>query len=594
LFDSLTVSEWLRVMMGGVRFDLSAIQYLNIFFILGMILPFASNRRVIGVLDGLFVITNSIGLLLNCIDIVYYPFNLKRMSWSTFSELGTLNNANELLSSFVLRYYGIVLVWVLLVISLLWIVKYFKSDLRRYSWHSYVDGSIITILVVLVIFRGNFRYSSMPLGMRDAGKYVSSPQSVALVFNTPFTVLRTMSEKPLGRYSYFESEKELEEIFNPVQKNEPIKPFDRMNVVILVLESFSEEASGIGNTTGRTFMPFTDSLRRKSLYSEYSVANGKKSIEALPALWSSIPSFEQPYVSSKYNSNRLYGLPKILKDAGYHTSFFHGAPNGSMGFESFSHLMGIDHYFGKNEYNNNSDYDGIWGIWDEPFLNYYSKKLKEFPQPFFSTVFTLSSHDPFKVPEKYQNALPGGEHPIYKTFAYTDQSLRKFFENIKNEPWFNNTVFVISADHTSPQNSGAEFFNSLGVFRIPLFFYVPGRDISGKSDKVFQQIDVMPTVLGILNYPQPFVSFGKNVLNSSSPDFAVDRYGNYQYLYGDFLLKLDAENKGVQLYEFKKDKILQNNLIDSKPEVAASLERKFKGFIQQFQNRMIEDRFTVK
>jgi phosphoglycerol transferase MdoB-like AlkP superfamily enzyme len=314
----------------------------------------------------------------------------------------------------------------------------------------------------------------------------------------------------------------------------------------------------------------------------------------LPAVWGSIPSLEQPYVLTKYASNKVYSLPQLLKDEGYHTSFFHGAPNGSMGFTALANIMGIDHYYGKNEFNNNSEFDGIWGIWDEPFLQYFGKKLNELPQPFFSTVFTLSSHDPFKVPAKYEKTLPEGVHPIYKTFAYSDHSLKMFFDKVKNEPWFNNTVFVITADHTGAVSTLPEFSNSLGRFRIPIFFYAPGLAIAQKSDRVFQQLDVLPTVLEILQYDKPFVSFGKNLLDPSSKNFAVNKYETYQYIYGNHLLKLDANYKGIELYEYKTDLKLKFNIIDANKDLADKIEMEFKAFLQQFQNRLIEDRFTVK
>ncbi len=263
-----------------------------------------------------------------------------------------------------------------------------------------------------------------------------------------------------------------------------------------------------------------------------------------------------------------------------------------MGFQSFANLMGIEHYYGKDEFGNNAEYDGIWGIWDQPFLKYYANTLKTFPQPFFSTVFTVSSHDPFKVPAAAEDKYPSGPHPIFKAFSYTDDGVRKFFASIKNEPWFTNTLFVITADHTSPKCDLPEFRNSVGVFRVPIFFYQPGADLSGKSERIFQQTDIMPTVLQILNYREPYVTFGKNLLASDSPDFAVNKYENYQYLSGAHILKFNAENKGVELYNYRQDKFLKNNLIHQEKERAAALEKEFKAYIQQFQNRMIDDRFT--
>ncbi|MCD8540294.1 MAG: sulfatase-like hydrolase/transferase [Leadbetterella sp.] len=596
IFGVLAPQEWFWVLAGGLRFDVVAVLYINLLYILFTLLPTGRHAGAARVFDVLFIVTNAAGLLLNCIDSAYYAFNLKRITWTSLGELKGFNNATELLSSFLLRYWYVWAIWLLFIAALILIVRNLRSSGQKYSPHAYLDIFLLTFILLMFGFRGNLRYSTRPLGLNDAGKYVQSPQNVALVFSTPFSIFRTIAETKLEKYTYFPDEKEAETYFNPVQQVEGEGDFRKMNVIILVLESFSEEASSIANpdTSTNRFMPFTDSLRRKSFYSEYSFANGKKSIEALPAIWGSIPSYTQPYVLSKYSSNKIYGLPHILKDKGYHTSFFHGAPNGSMGFQSFAHLMGIDHYYGKDEFDNNAEFDGIWGIWDQPFLDFFSKTLKTFPEPFLSTVFTVSSHDPFKVPKEAENRYPSGPHPIFKAFAYTDDGLRKFFESIRNEPWFNNTIFVISADHTSPKCDLPEFRNSIGVFRIPVFFHVPGLDLAGKSGRVFQQTDIMPTVLQIMQYDQPFVSFGKNLLSDKTADFAVNKYENYQYIYGDFLLKMDAGNKGVGLYRYKTDKLLEKNLVDTDPGTAGLLEKNFKAYIQQFQNRMIDDRFTVK
>ncbi|MBX2953247.1 MAG: sulfatase-like hydrolase/transferase [Leadbetterella sp.] len=596
IFGPLSATEWFWVLVGGLRFDVVAVLYINLLYILFTLLPPGRHAGATRVFDVLFVVTNAIGLLLNCIDSAYYAFNLKRIAWGSLGELKGFNNATELLSSFLVRYWYVWAAWLLFIGALVLIVRYVRSTRQKYNAHTYVDVFLLTFILCMFGFRGNLRYSTRPLGLNDAGKYVRSPQNVALVFSTPFSIFRTIGEARLEKYSYFSDEKELEALYNPVQQSEGEGPFRKMNVVVLVLESFSEEASSVSNTNTTTnrFMPFVDSLRKKSFYTEYSFANGKKSIEALPSIWGSIPSYTQPYVLSEYSSNKIYSLPLILRDKGYHTSFFHGAPNGSMGFQSFANLMGIDHYYGKDEFGDNSQFDGIWGIWDQPFLAYYSKTLKTFPQPFFSTIFTVSSHDPFKVPKEVENKYPSGPHPIFKAFSYTDDGLRKFFESIKHEPWFQNTIFVISADHTSPKCDLPEFRNSVGVFRIPVFFYVPGMDLAGKSDRVFQQTDIMPTVLQIMQYDQPYVSFGKNLLSPKTKDFAVNKYENYQYIYGDFLLKLDAGNKGVGLYRYKTDKLLEKNLLETEPDTAQLLERNFKAYIQQFQNRMIDDRFTVK
>lgn len=596
LFGVLESREWLNIILGGIRFDVVAVLYINLLYILIITTPLIRNTSINKIADVIFVISNSVGLLLNCIDTAYYEFNLKRMTWTSLGELKDFNNAGALFSSFLVDYWYVWAIWIIFIALLFLIVRKIQPKHKLYGGHTYVDLFLLTIILSIIGFRGDLRYSTRPLGLNDAGQYVESPQNVALIFSTPFSIFRTVSEQKINPYNYFSDEKELESVFNPVYTVPGEGDFKPMNVIILVLESFSEVASSISNTdtTTNRFMPFVDSLRRQSFYSEYSLANGKKSIEALPTIWGSIPSYSQPYVLSKYASNHIYGLPKILKDKGYHTSFFHGAPNGSMGFVSFSHIMGIDHYYGKDEFNNNSEFDGIWGIWDQPFMQYFGETIKTFPEPFMSTIFTISSHDPFKVPKGLEDQYPDGPHPIYKTYAYSDDAVRQFFDQIKDEPWYKNTLFVFTADHTAPKITQPEFSTSLGRFRVPVFFYAPGLELPGKSDRIFQQADIMPTVLDLLNYKEPFVTFGKNLLDSTTLDFGVNKYENYQYLYEDFLLKLNGDNEPVGLYRYKEDKLLEHNIISQQESKAANLSDRFRGYIQQFQNRLIEDRFIAE
>jgi phosphoglycerol transferase MdoB-like AlkP superfamily enzyme len=98
-----------------------------------------------------------------------------------------------------------------------------------------------------------------------------------------------------------------------------------------------------------------------------------------------------------------------------------------MGFDAFANQSGFADYFGKGEYGNDDDFDGIWGIWDEKFLHYYSKKMSEFKQPFFTTLFTVYSHHPYQLQEEYQDKFKGGSLPIYRTIEYSDWALKRFF-----------------------------------------------------------------------------------------------------------------------------------------------------------------------
>ena len=175
-------------------------------------------------------------------------------------------------------------------------------------------------------------------------------------------------------------------------------PMHKKNVFVIILESFSSEHIGalthqIGNKN-TDFTPFLDSLAEKSLVFE-GFANGKRSIEGIPAILASLPTWmTEDFITSQYSSNKFNSLASILKAEGYNTSFFHGGKNGTMGFDAFSKSAGFEFYYGKNEYPDQSDFDGSWGISDEPYLQYIAKTLNTTPEPFLGSciyAFVASS-----------------------------------------------------------------------------------------------------------------------------------------------------------------------------------------------------------
>lgn len=289
----------------------------------------------------------------------------------------------------------------------------------------------------------------------------------------------------------------------------------------------------------------------------------------------------------------MQSLPYLLGKEGYHSSFFHGAPNGSMGYLAFSNLIGIDQYYGMNEYGNKDHFDGYWSIFDEEFFQFFAGKLNAFNQPFISVIFSSSSHHPFVLPERYAGKFPEGPHPINRSIGYTDMAVKRFFENVSKKDWYDNTLFVITADHCQSEPQMAEYLTSTGSFEVPVFFYTPDGSLKGEDDRLMQQIDIMPVVLGCLNYNKPYFAFGSDVLHGNGDNCVVNYInGNYQLFYRDYVIISDGtETKG--LYRFKTDRLLEHNLAGTVGSVQDTLEVKVKAFIQQYNNRMIDNRISL-
>jgi phosphoglycerol transferase MdoB-like AlkP superfamily enzyme len=301
----------------------------------------------------------------------------------------------------------------------------------------------------------------------------------------------------------------------------------------------------------------------------------------------------EPYISSPYSNNQITTLAGLLKKKGYYTAFFHGGTNGTMGFDAFAGMAGYDDYYGRTEYNNEKDYDGNWGIWDEEFLQYTARTVNQKKQPFFATLFTLTSHHPYPVPERYKAKFPEGPLPIEKCIAYTDYSLRRFFETAKTMPWFKNTLFVFSADHTSISKDPF-YMNKCGNNSIPIIYYMPGSDLTGMDSTITQQIDIQPSILDYINYPGEQFCFGTSVFDSTSIHSAlVYNFGPFQFMQDGYLMEFDGQ-KATELYQIGNDSLLTNNILPVAPERSAKMEKRAKAIIQTYQQALINNKMVIK
>lgn len=585
-FENVTAKSFL----GGIHFDVSAIAYTNLIFAFFHLLPGKINYsdRYQKFLKIGFFSVNFIFMLTNFVDFEYYKFTGRRSTFGMITASGMENEIGGLIFSFLIEFWYLPILAILIGFSF-WKLLPNGEKSRELSSGWLQKGKqallfLICIGFLIVLGRGGIQ--KKPIKIVDAVNYGSINQS-ALVLNTPFCILMTIGKKETLESPKYFDEKELVEIFNPITEFKKDGDNNRKNVVILILESFGRENIQRGQT------PFLDELIEKSLFFENGFANGKLSIDAVPSTLSSIPSLmNHSLITSSYAINDVYGLPKIMKANGYSTSFFHGAFNGSQNFDQYCKVAGFDNYFGKNEYDGSDAFDGRWGIFDEEFMQFFSEKLTSFKAPFFATLFTISSHNPYIIPEKYNGKFPKGTTKIQESIAYTDFALKRFFETASKQEWFKNTLFVITADHTSSEPTEPKFKTNVGKFRVPILFFDPSNpSINGKNEKNLQQIDIMPSIIDYLNIESKMITYGKSY--QSEKDFVVYYLDNiYHYISGDYYLAFDGK-KAIGLYNIKKDELLSTNLIKSENEKAAEMERFIKAYIQSFNERMIENKLVL-
>ena len=600
-FPKVTFASFLTILKGGLMFDVSALIYLNAVYMLLFLLPFQFkfSNWYQKLLKWIFVIVNGVGLAFNLIDIVYFRYILKRTTASMFDVAAFDAGNTNLILRFFYDFWYILLILIILVVSLSILYSLVKPKPLRFRKPFFYSLSGIPIIFVIVILsvigvRGGWRHSTRPINMNNAGAFVNAPEEMSIVQNTPFCIMRTWGKKAFVQKKYFASEAELEQLYSPVHVPDSIGPARTDNVVIIILESYARAFVGSLNPhlepRDKMHTPFLDSLIHESLVFPNAFANGRKSIDAIPSVTASIPALVLPYVVSDRSGNAINSIAGLLATQGYQTAFFHGAPNGSMGFDAFTKIAGFHKYFGRDEYGNDGDFDDIWGIWDEPFFQFFAREMNNMSEPFATTLFSVSSHHPYEIPEKYKGRFPEGRIPLNKCIRYTDHALQKFFDTASKMPWFENTLFVITADHAT-ESEIPEYYTSVNRFAIPIVFYKPDGSLKGMDNGLAQQIDIMPTVLSYLNFPTPYIAFGNNLLDKNSRRFAINYIqDSYQFLIGDYVLYL-TDDEFTAVYNRKDDPLLKENLV-GKIDLVQEQQLQ-KAIVQQFNNRMAENRMVI-
>lgn len=607
--EGLTAGHLAEMFRGSLMFDTTAIVYSNALYVLLMLFPlwFKETEAYHRFCRILFVVTNSICLAINLADAVYFPFTLRRTTTSVFREFGNENNLWGIIATELVRHWYLVVLFV----AITWLMyklyriprsRIFDFQSLRSRWlFAGINFLCLAVAAVLCVSgaRGGLQSGVRPITINNANEYVNRPVECALVLNTPFALMRTIGKSVFSVPTYYPSLEASAKGFDPIHK--PVATaHNKKNVVILIVESFGREYIGAFNKqleggSYKGYTPNVDRLISKSCVFEYSYANGHKSIDGMPSVLSSIPMLIEPFVLTPSSMNAYTGIPGHLSKWGYQTAFFHGANRGSMGFLAFANKIGFQNYYGRQDYSadkrfgGDADFDGNWGIWDEPFLQYFCTKMGEMRQPFMTAIFTVSSHHPYMVPRKYEHIFKEDGLPIHKCIRYTDMAIGKFFATASKQPWFKNTIFILTSDHTN-QSDHQEYKTDIGEFAAPLIIYDPSGNVTpGMRRGIAQQIDIMPTVFGILGYDKPYLSFGCDLLRTPADRTYALNYinGVYQYTSNGYTLQFDG-TKTTGLYKLT-DKLMQHNLAGHVSE-QARMEEELKAIIYQYMYRMVNDR----
>ena len=584
--DNLSWPHLIEMLRGGVMFDTSAILYTNALWIVMVLfpLPMKETKKYHEVCRWVFVGINTLTLIVNLADTVYFRYSMRRTTITIFQEFENENNLGGIFWTEMVSHWYFFLLTALIAWGLWRLYVKPTTDRNEVDWRWCALALFVSLLgftpFCVAGMRGGWTRDIRPITVSNANNYCDRPTETGLVLNTPFALIRTLGTNNFEVIAYYD-DKQLEQIFNPIQQPQRRHPFIKKNVVVIIIESFGREYIGTYNKEAGypSQTPFTDSLLANgALTYRYSYCNGRKSIDGMPSILSSIPMFVEPFFLSPYSVNTVSGLADCL--------------NG---------------YYGREDFNadprtkGDEEFDGWWGISDEPFMQYMCQKITDMKEPFMTALFTLSSHHPFRVPTAWQHVFKeeDPEMPIYKVIRYTDMALQHFFERAKKQPWYENTIFVITSDHTN-MTKYQHYRTDIGGFASPIIFYDPSGEMGeGMVDAIAQQTDIMPTILEYLGYDKPYLSFGKDLLTTPAEDTWAVNYlnGIYQYVKHGHILQFDGQ-KATGFYALS-DSLMQHNLLDDgrwKMENGTShqhqMERELKAIIQQYMERMTQNRLT--
>jgi phosphoglycerol transferase MdoB-like AlkP superfamily enzyme len=586
----------LAAMVDGVRFDLCVIATINVpLLVIHLIVESGINstafvsfrKKIADAINLLFVASNLPLIIFGFADSKLYSFTGRRITLDTFAISGDIKSQSL---GILLQYWPLTLAGFVFSACFIWQTWQRHSETFALDFPSrkttVLRYWIFAILAFLAIRGG---WQTKPLAPAHA--YHWQPVQLSnFVLNSGFTFLRSPSSKAPKRFHDFEDMEALKKSLRRDLDGESTIPLAHgKNFIVIIVESLSTEYTGFANN-GKGYTPFLDSLAKNSVVFRQSFANGRRSIDAMPAIFAGIPAWRnEPFITSPFASNKILTLPKILHDSGYRSLFFHGASNGSMHFDAFAKLAGFDEYIGRNEYPYKGDDDEQWGVYDEPFLKFALEKLSQTPQPFLGSIFTLTSHNPFKVPASESGKFPKGTLPIHESIGYVDKSLATFFKLASSEPWFHNTIFVITGDHTS-LSERTDLNNLPGRFMVPILFFDPSGALPQiESSKIASHIDIPPTILELVGNPahHEFVFGGPLFDRNWQGRFVQEEYETWYFRDRFVQLRIDS-NDHTNFYELDDDD-WKSPLNVKAEESAKDKESELRALRQYFTNGMIDN-----
>lgn len=598
IFAETPRAEVLLAFLHGVRFDLSAIAYTNIPFILLSLAPSAwlARRGYQWMLRALFALLNGVALLLMVADVGYYPFTGTHLTMDVFA---LADDAAAQADQLFVNFAGLTLLGVLLLGALL--LLYPRAAVERMPpvgisapprWRRLATTLAVVTGTVLAARGGVQRKPINPI--HAFGR--STHEAGLLTLNSTFTLLQSQGARALTPVTHFANDAQVNALL-PLAYGYSAPPdaAERpRNIVLLILESYGTEFWGGDDREHPELTPFLDSLRTHGAFFTESFANGRRSMDALPSILLGMPLYRGPSLAtSRYQGNEWIGVGHFLRDVGYHTAFFHGATKGTMYFDAIATLAGIEDFYPLERFPDATQdraFDGHWGLFDEEALQFAVRQVGTFREPWFTTLFTISTHHPYQLPARYIDSLPKGSRPIHASVAYTDLAVRRFFEVARTQPWYDHTLFIITADHTPPSRS-TRYDTPIGRYMVPTLLFHPGGGLPPlDTTRVVQHVDLFPTILDFAGVrPAQVPRFGHSLFASSAGEAVLASDETYWMVRTDGVLERTPDGRErVLAYERERTGARVTRL---PPAQQSARSQRLLAYLQHYTMSMINNSF---
>ncbi|MDE7410796.1 MAG: LTA synthase family protein [Paramuribaculum sp.] len=525
------------------------------------------------------------------------------MSWTAFtahiSDTGTPN----LFFHYAFRYWGILLTWLVFILTMIWLIcrvtvvpQIIRRSIRVISF-------IIVIIMTFLCIRG-FRLNGRPLSMSMRYLYVDKIIHSSAVINTPFAMAFQLKDISNVPQTYF-NDRELSLIRNSlIVPPDTLQPNGK-NIMLIVLESggsiHSDIFSPVGATPYSSSMSFVDSLTRESLINLHFYGSGRSSAQGITQLLAGVPFFgsgESYYVNSKQSD-----IPKdtpaiLLKSIGYDTRFYYGCDEGNFHIDETAKVSGFDNLFNRGTFGDDSQYDGVWGIWDKPMGKYVAEDLSQVSKPFFATWFTVTAHSPYTLPDSEDISNYKYTEGPAQSMEYTDRAIRSFFNIARLQSWYCNTIFIITSDHGQRDYFGSEYSEDPYVSNhLPFIIFAPDGSIPNQiiTDTPMGQIDVAPTILHLAGYNEPYISMGSSLFDNTKGHYALASLCSAYYVYGTkYMVAFEAPDKLFAVYDIRETPYPHTELTEYDLQEINRMSDWFKALMQDYTERIYNNRMQYQ